>query len=430
MAIDTVFALPEFKPYEQRFLHRSIRFRQYRQYYDGTIYSDSAFRLAHKLYAETKALFSFLARAVDLDIALVPGMMNPWELKDAPIQQVDAQQLLYEWSSWDTEGDDWLEDGTTLGEAMIYVKPDLVARTVKMQRLKPEQCYLCKHMDPETGMVGDLAIIVDRSAIDLMGKQYEYAQVITPSQIRTYMNGDPHGYDGLEDRYPNELGFVPVLRTKNDTECRPTFHKCLPQLDSVNELASYLNNVIGKYAEPQWAAIGVEKTELERGDRVWFFPKDSTLQAILAEVDVEGSLAFIQEIKQETKSNLPELAFDDLRVKEQIATETLEIQLVELNAKIWKMRRRYDAGLIDAHRMAAMVALTYGISGIETLLAPHQMDYARPVRPITKMEQVAERQAELMLEQQEALASGEGMTRLAVGLPITQVTETERTNGA
>lgn len=428
MATSTVFTLPEFKPYENRFISRVNTFLKFRRYYDGTIYEDSAFRMAHKLYAQTKALVSFLARAVDLDVALVPGVMNPWELKDAPEAQTEAQQLLYEWSSWDTEGDDWLEDGATLGEAMLKIVPDLAINTVKMQRLKPELCLLTKHVDPATQQTVDLAIIVDRAAVDARGERYEYAEVITPTEIRTYWNGDPHAYGEAPDRYPNELGFVPILRVKNDTECRPTFSKCLPQLDSVNELASYLNNIIGRHAEPQWAVFGAEASEMVKsGNNVWFFPKDSNMEAILAEIDIAGTLEFLNEIKQETKSNLPELAFDDLRTKDQIATETLEIQLVELNAKIWKMRRRYDAGIVDAHKMAAMVALTYGIRGIETLLAPHSLDFARPVRPITKMEQVAERQAELMLEQQEQLNSGESMTRLgvAVGLPATQDADME-----
>ena len=410
----SVFQLPEFKPYEARFGSRLNRFVVRRRYYDGTMYNDSAYKLAHRLYAETKALLSFLARAVDLDVAFVPGMMEPWALAEGtPSAQVSAQKLLYEWSSWDTEGDDWLEDGATCGEAFLKIVPDEIARQVKMMRTKPEHCLLTKHLDPETQTTIDLALIIDRSATDSAGKSYEYAEAITPLEIRTYWNGEPHGYDGNPDRYENPLGFVPLVRVKNDSECRPTFAKALPSLDSVNELASYLGNIIGKHAEPQWAAMGVEQADLiKSGDNIWFFPAGSSLEAILAEVDVEGSLAFIREIKSETKSNLPELAFDDLRAKDQIATETLEVQLVELDAKIWKMRRRYDAALVDAHKMSAMAATAYGFGELATLLAPHSFDYKRPIRPKSRLEQIREEEAELNLELLRTSARGENMASL------------------
>lgn len=414
----SIFSLPEFKGYENKMIARRRTANTRRRYYEGTIYDDTGFRLAHKLYAQTKALFSFLARAVDLDVALVPGVMGPWDLADGTPRAIAAAQAqLYEWSEWATEGDAWLEDGATIGEAMIKIVPDPTVRTVQLQRLRPELCLLVRnHVDAETGQAGELALIVDPHAEDPTGARYEYAEAITPSQVRTYRNGAPAGMDGQPDRYDNPLGFVPVVRANNDTDRRPTFAKVLPQLDSVNELASYLHNIIGRHAEPQWAAFGAEQGDLVRGQNVWFFPnKDAKLEAILAEIDIAGALAFIGEIKGEMKSNLPELAFDDLRAKAQIATETLEVQLVELDAKIWKMRRRYDAALIQAHHMAAMAATMYGIPELSALLAPHSMDYKRPVRPISELEQIQLAQARIGLEMSQQLLSGDGMTQALAG---------------
>lgn len=413
----SIFSLSEFEPYQNKMIARRRVFNQRRAYYDGTIYQDSYFRMAHKLYAQTKSLYRFIARAVDLDVALVPGVMGPWDLEEGtPRQIIDAQSQLYEWSEWATEGDDWLEDGACLGEAMIKIVPKPDLRIVQLQRLRPELCLLVKaHVDPESGQPGELALIVDPAAEDASGATYEYAEAITPTQIRTYRNGAPASYDGNPDRYENPLGFVPIGRANNDTNRRPTFAKVTPQLDSVNELASYLHNIIGRHAEPQWAAFGAEQGDLVRGQNVWFFPnKDAKLEAILAQIDIEGTLKFIADIKLETKANLPELAFDDLRTQSQIATETLEVQLVELDAKIWKMRRRYDAALIQAHHMAAMAAGMYGISELGVLLAPHSMDYKRPVRPISELEQIQLEQARIGLEMSRNLASGDAMTA-AVG---------------
>ena len=415
-AVKSIFDHDEFKPYRGRYAARRERAMRRRRYYEGTIYDDGQFKIAHKLYAQTKSLFSLLARAVDLDVALVPGMAAPWELKEGTPQVITkAQGLLYEWSSWDTEGEEWLEDGATTGEAALKIVPDADARLVRLQRLRPEIALLLdSHWDAETGQRIPLGLIVDPQAEDADGTGYEYAEAITPAGIRTYRDGAPWGYSGNPDRYPNPLGFVPIVWAKNDSECRPTFAKAQPQLNSVNELASYLADIIGRHAEPQWAASGVEEGEMVKsGDNVWFLPAGASVEAILATVDIEGTLAFIREVKEETKANLPELAFDDLRAKDQIATETLEVQLVELDAKIWKMRRRYDAALTEAHRMAATAAAITGIGELSPLLQMHQFDFARPVRPVSRFDQIRLEEAELALEAQRSIFGGERLTATA-----------------
>lgn len=414
--LKSLFDHDEFKPYQARYTARRERALRRRKYYDGTIYDDGDFKLAHKLYAQTKSLFALLARAVDLDVAFVPGMMDPWALADGTPQAIiTAQKLLYEWSNWDTEGEEWLEDGATTGEAVLKIVPDVDARMVKLERLRPEiALYTPTHWRTELGQAVEMLLIVDPESQADDGTLYEYGEVITPDEVRTYRNGTPWGYNGNPDRYPNPLGIVPVVWAKNDSEARPTFAKAQPTLNSVNEMASYLADIIGRHAEPQWAAKGVEEGELVKsGDNVWFLPAGAEVSAILATIDIEGTLAFINEVKAETKANLPELAFDDLRSKDQIATETLKVQLIELIAKIWKMRRRYDAALVDAHLMAATAAGASGIGGLEALLQPHSFDYTRDVLPVSRLEQIRLEEAELALELQRQSTGGESMTALA-----------------
>ncbi len=416
--VKSIFELPEYRPYEGRFMHRMTKYQRLRRYYEGSIYDDSMFKLAHRLYAETKALMSFLARAVDLDVALIPGVMAPWTLAAGTQQAIiDAQAQLFAWSSWGVTGDEWLEDGATLGEAMLKIVPG--AGMVQMQRLRPELAMTVRHIDPDTQATVEMALIVDRSAIDSQGQNYEYGEIITPSEIRTYYNGDPHGYNGAPDRIENPLGFVPIVVVQNDGDCRPTFAKALPSIDAVNELASYLGNIIGRHAEPQWAIRGAEQGDLTKsGNNVWFLPAGSEIDAVLAKIDIPGALAFIESIKGETKGNLPELAFDDLRSKDQIATETLEVQLVELDAKIWKMRRRYDDALGKAQQMSALAAAVMGIGGIEGLLNAHSFDYKRPIRPISEFEQIRLEEVRLALEMQKATMSGDALTlNLSSNLP-------------
>ena len=400
MAITTIFDLDEFRQYSARFYARKTKYIKYRRYYDGTIYSDSAFKLAHKLYAQTKALYSFLARVVDLDVALVPGLSNSWELEGDNQEILNARNQLYHWSNWSIAGDSWVEDGVILGEAMIKVVPDVNLGTIQLQRLQPENCLI----------IGNMAIIADNQRVDDAGVVFEYAEVITPESIRTFKNSEPFDY-GFGAMYDNPVGLIPIVTVENDTDARPTFAKMLPQLDSVNELASYLADIIGRHAEPQWAAFGVEQGDLTKsGNNVWFFPNPSSkLEAIIAAVDIEGTLKFIETIKNETKSNLPELAFDDLRAKDQIATESLKVQLIELQAKIVKMRRHYDNALVHAHQMAAIIGEAYGINDLSALLQPHRIKTDRSILPVNELDEIRLEEARLGLEMQRRLSNGDGI---------------------
>lgn len=418
----SIFQLDEFKPYKSRYHTRRAMLLRQRRYVDGSIYDDSHFKMAHKLYAQTKGLFSLLARAVEIDVALTPGMMGAWDLSEgATNAQRDAQATLYRWSEWATEGDDWLEDGATVGRNVIKIVPDGDAGVVRLQRVQTEQVLrIGRHLAPATGQMAPLALIVDPQAEDGTGERYEYAEAITPAEIRTYRNGAPWAYNEMGvDRWPNPLGVIPLVHAQNDTGGRPTWSKCGDQIVAVNELASYLNDIIGRHAEPQWAFTGVDESEVVKsGDNVWTLPVGADVKAILATVDIPGTLEFVRELKLETKANLPELSFDDLRAKDQIATETLYVQLIELRAKVWKMRRRYDGALIGAHQMAAIAATIYGIGELAPLLDPHSMDAQRPVLPQSKLDRIREEEAELALEMQKQLSSGEGMTSLVTQSPI------------
>jgi hypothetical protein len=65
--------------------------------------------------------------------------------------------------------------------------------------------------------------------------------------------------------------------------------------------------------------------------------------------------------------------------------------------------------------MAALAAGLTGVQGLGPLLMPHKMDFKRPVRPISELEQIALEQARLGLEMSQRMASGDGMMQLQVG---------------
>ncbi len=222
----------------------------------------------------------------------------------------------------------------------------------------------------------------------------------------------PFGFDGREAEYPNELGFVPFVEVRHvETgealgEC--TFQKAIPLLDEVNRLASQLAEIVSRHAEPQWAVIGAEASDLVKsGDNVWFIPQGGDVRPLVAGIDITGVLAFIQEIRDQVHGALPELAFDELRKKDQIATATLELQLMELVLKIRRIRPNYDQGLVNALRLAGRAAATMGLSDVAVLddeaLALDGERAVLPMDPETAMRLEGQR---LELEMQRALVEG------------------------
>jgi len=115
--------------------------------------------------------------------------------------------------------------------------------------------------------------------------------------------------------------------------------------------------------------FGAVGDELEHSsDNVWFFPnKDGRVEILVPKIDVAGVLEFIREIRDQVFGALPELAFDELKKKDQIATATLELQLMELVLKIKRCRPNYDDGLVRAMRLAGRAAAGLGLSDVAVL---------------------------------------------------------------
>lgn len=410
----SIFEQDEFKPYAARWSSRQQQLAYRKAYYDGTIYRSVRDRfqalgklsamLGPRLYRGTKALFLMLARAVDVDAGIIPG---GWALaEDAPAAWETAIEQVFAWSDWATDGVLYVHYGAEYGITGLKVA-DL--REIKRIVIKPlDPCTFMLIRSGQYDTTPRLAIIVERRYNDA-GDEYEYAEVIEPDRVRTYADGQPAGVDGRDPEYANALGFVPIVERHHlltgDTHGEATAEKVFPLLDEVNELASYLADIIKKHAEAQWIVFGAEPSDLVKsGDNVWFAPADGKLQAVVAGIDIAGVLAFIDAIRSEVQDGLPELAFAELKEKTQIATATLEIQLMELVLKIRRCRPNYDHGLADALRMTGRAAKTLDLADLAVLDDEALgFDPERPVLPLDRLTQLQIEQAELTLEQQRAI---------------------------
>lgn len=414
MTIKSIFDLEEFKPYKAEWNSRLNTLSTRAKYYDGTIYSEARGLLgwlAPRLYGQIKPLYLPLSKAVDIDAGIIPG---EWKLpEDDPKTKAwqKAIDTVFDWSSWDTDGVLYVHYGAQSGLSGLKIADLRKSKRVIIQPTDPTLFMLIG-----MGMYDDspdMALFIEKKT-DELGKDYEYAEVITPQTIRTFKNGIPAGFDDRESEYKNELGFVPYVEVRHIETGKPygeaTFQKSIPLLDEVNNLATDLAKIIKKNADPQWAVIGAEPSDLEHGsDSVWFLPSDADVKVLVPGIDIAGVLAFIQEIAKGVKESLPELAFDDLKARDQVATKTVELQLMELILKIKRTRPNYDRGLTTALKMAGRAAKQMGLSEIGVLDDEELMfDAKRAILPPDEMAQIQLETARLELEQLQNATIDEG----------------------
>lgn len=385
MSERSIWELEEFKPWRARWQARGEELRRRAAYYDGSIYAGHRRRLGllgPRLYRGVKALYLPLSRAVDVDAGIVPG---GWPLAPEASRHAAGVRRVFAWSGWATDGVLFVHYGAVYGVSGLKVADLREAGRVLVKPVDPTR-YMLVGMGTYDS-TPQMAICVEkRTGPD--GEEFEYAEVIDTERVRTFADGEPAGFDGRTPEYANALGVVPIVEVGHiETgaelgEC--TFQKAIPLLDEVNELASYLADIIKKHAEPQWAVLGAEPSDLVKsGDNVWFIPGAGDAKALVAPIDVAGVLSFVQEIRDQVHGSLPELAFDDLKQKTQIATATLELQLMELVLKVKRVRPNYDHGLAVALRLAGLAAATMGVGEVAGLFDEGlAFDPERPVLPL------------------------------------------------
>ena len=420
MTEKSIFTLEEFKHLEELFRARQALFRRYWRLFKaeqstpgGAEWKTAAGMAAGLILKNAvKPIFTPLARAVHLDVALIPGK---WLLAEASQQHGGTIQQLFRDSRWKVEGDLFVRFGAAMGEAGLRVVDDRQAEKVRLVPVRPET-YLTQSIslyDPTP----QLALFVTTTKED--GEDVEYAEVFTANEVMTFRNGELHGIGGREARYANALGVVPLVacvHDQGDGRPEPTFDDTIGALEQVNAQAHQLALIIQRHAEPQWAVFGAEAGDLEKdGTAVWFFPEGSDLKAVLAQVDFDGLLAFVKEVKGEMKDSLPELAIRELVGVNRVAAATIELQMAEAVFKIRRLRKPVDMALESALRLAGRAAAQMGLTELRGLdEALIEFDEDRPVLTLDALTRIQIEQAGQSLEISKMAAEREA-TLLAAG---------------
>ena len=265
---DTIFNLPDFMPFLAEWRARQAAFALRESYYDGTRYGrmrEDLGWLYPRLYKAVKPLYLPLARAVDVDAGIVPGHWNfadPDKADGVSQSQVAgwhrARRQLFDWSGWVTRGVLFVHYGAVLGASGLKVVDLRDKGEVQVQPVNPRNFMLTSAGQYDSTPAQSIWIEM-RTTED---GPVEYAEVITPDAVRTFWDGEPRGIDGRPAEYRNELAFVPFVEVRHIETGKmlgeSTYQKAMPLLDEVNQLASYLADIIKKHTEPQYIGTGVE----------------------------------------------------------------------------------------------------------------------------------------------------------------------------
>jgi hypothetical protein len=409
--VTSIFDLKEYEQYKAAWDARNTEMRRRKGYADGSIYTKNMNRLGwikHRFKGSIRPLYLPLSKAVNVDAGIVPG---GWTLTEETSDDVrDAIKTVMRMSRWRTDGVLYVHYGATYGPVGIKVVDLREENKIVLNAIEPTKYMLI--YDGEYDESPSMALQVEHF-IDFYGR-YEYAEVTTPDAIYTYRDGKLHGYGGREPEYANLQGVV------NYVECihmldgslygQCTFQDAIEMLTEVNRTASQLGDIIEKHAEPQWAASGVEPSELfKSGDVVWYMPENGQIKPLVAPIDIKGVLEFIREIANNVKEALPEKAFEELRTKDQIATASLEIQLMDLVLKVQRVRPNYDEGLERALRMAGNAAADMGLDLAVLASDDWGIDPKRPILPLDPLTQINIEMQRIQLERERGMMIGEGL---------------------
>jgi len=352
------------------------------------------------LYKNIRPIYLPLARSVDTDAGLIPGK---WKLDEDSEPYQDSVNQVFRWSRWQTSGVLTVHYGAINGISVIRTNFNELSRTVSIEPLRPD-----------CAMVADENTAIEiHNRKDDQGEEFELAIVYTLSEIFTFKNAELTNIDGVPGQRPNPLRVLPILEAPHINEGSDTgtstFDKVTPILNELNTLASYLVTTIRKHHEPQWAGFGMTASDMQKsGDSMWFIhDTDARIEALVAQMDIPSIVEFIKEIEANVKDGLPELAFDEIR-KGQIATETVELQLLELITKIDRMRPNYDDLLRRGLRVCGLGLALLGQSSMASdLLSDDLMfDSSRDVLPQDEEKAI---RVEMLRNQLEGMQVTEGL---------------------
>lgn len=397
---------------------RQLRYVRYEDWYRNQQYGSGAMTRRAKerqrlgprrasadvgnLYRFVSTVFSPVTRAVDADANGI--FRNPVHVHvdDDPETDRLLHRILAA-SRFDTTRYKLARYGAMFGDVYLRVDPAAREGVPKLIVYPPTQVRVIPnpHDADET-----LAAVISYPFEDLSGSGssvHVRTDILMQDATRTYLDGEPFGFDGAPSAFDNPLGVVPVLHVRNldlgyDWGL-PTFHNVLPTLDAINEIGSFLSNVVRTQADPIMVVYGAQEGDLTKGARtsptdtiIYYIPgagKDARVEMIEWRGNLPDVTSFIQTIKDDVTDALPELHVSKMQQQGAYSGFALTSMLFAFVEKIVTMRQTYTSAVREACTLAiAAERLTRGDTARLELFDPG-FEIAVQLPPVLPVDQDA-----------------------------------------
>lgn len=233
------------------------------------------------LYAFTRSFYNPVTQTVDMDVDTV--FREPTRFSANKAGKNDALDLILRRSRMDERRLNLVRFGAATGDVYLRVDADPDTKAIKIFVHSPELVRVVR--SPHDHDIIEYAVISydynDYSGNEIV--EHNRTDVIYPDVIRTFRDGVIFDFDGRPGERDNPLGVVPIFPVANlDVDLGfglPTYHNVIPTLDVVNEIFSFLMNIIKMNADPTVIAEGIRAGDLTKGNaanphatQVWYVP--------------------------------------------------------------------------------------------------------------------------------------------------------------
>jgi hypothetical protein len=261
------------------------------------------------------------------------------------------------------------------------------------------------------------------------GKAHSRTWLYYPDRVERYTG------DKMDEGFPRDHAFgeVPVIPIKaidiGEEHGLCSWHNTQGQLDQVNELGSYFNRILLRYADPQLMGIGMmpgEQPVIRRGiseDNVYYLPNpESKLEILEYRGDVlPHILSAIDKIADNVRDQLPELSLSKIREQSGLSGYAVSLHCAELVAKIAELRGNFANGIEWANSLA-LRAIRRSTAPLEEFA--NRIVY-EPVLPedLLQRAQIDEAETRLGIVSRRSLLRARGMTEEEIDERLREVDE-------
>lgn len=231
--------------------------------------------------------------------------------------------------------------------------------------------------------------------------------------------------------------FIPIVYQpfRDDGEGRGggCFAHVLDKMDEANRQATRLHQMLFRHNRPLWALLAntvdaqgrpmpaPDVTASLNGDGELGIADDdmirlpgmSRLEPLTPAINYADALRVLQDMAMEIRSDLPELAYYDLRDMNQVSGRAVRLMLDDAISRLLEARGNAESALVRAHEMALTIAGNLALPGFTGLGSYQSGDFEhrladRPALPLDELEraQIATTLAGTYNARASALAAG------------------------